>query len=274
MIELGRIQSLKIVKKTDFGVYLGNEEERVLLPKKQVPQDAQTGDEVTVFVYRDSSDRLISTTTRPKLTVGQVGLLKVKEVTRIGAFLDWGLEKDLLLPFKEQTVRVKAGEEALVAVYIDKSNRLAATMKLYPYLSDESEYEKDEEVTGRVYEIIDRFGAFVAVDNLYNGLIPRQELHGDITAGMQITARITEVKEDGKLTLSPRKKAYLQMDTDGNQILEVIEEYAGVLPYDDKASPEVIMNDFHISKAAFKRAVGHLMKQGKVQLKDGKIYLK
>ena len=142
MMELGKKQILKIVKKVEFGVYLGTEEERVLLPKKQVPEGAEIGDEIEVFIYKDSADRLIATTTTPLVMMGQVALLKVVDVTKIGAFLNWGLEKDLLLPFKEQTYRVAPGDECLVALYIDKSNRLCATMKIYHYLEKGGSYEK------------------------------------------------------------------------------------------------------------------------------------
>ena len=134
MLELGKRQTLKIVKRTDFGVYLaeeGAEEERVLLPKKEVPEHAVIGDELNVFLYKDSKDRLIATTRQPKLELGQVGMLKVKEVAKIGAFLDWGLEKDILLPFKQQTRKVRDGEECLAALYVDKSGRLCATMNFY-----------------------------------------------------------------------------------------------------------------------------------------------
>lgn len=209
MIRLGEIQTLQVVKKVEFGVYLGdghNKEERVLLPKKQVPEGTQTGDEMEVFVYRDSKDRLIATTNMPKITLGGVSRLKVAQVGKIGAFLDWGLEKDLLLPFKEQTKRVSAGEECLAALYIDKSNRLCATMNVYPYLDTDSPYGKDDRVTGEVYEISRNFGAFVAVDDRYSALIPKQELYGAVEVGDTVNARVTEVKEDGKLNLSIREK--------------------------------------------------------------------
>ena len=130
MIELGKTQCLNVVKIVDFGIYLGTEEDKVLLPKKQVPQDIEVGDALTVFVYRDSSDRLIATRREPMVTIGRTAVLKVKDVTKIGAFLDWGLEKDLFLPYKEQTKRVQPGEECLAALYIDKSSRLCATMKV------------------------------------------------------------------------------------------------------------------------------------------------
>ena len=205
MIELGKKQQLRIVKKVEFGVYLAEEEnaqERVLLPAKQVPEGSKAGDCLTVFVYKDSRDRLISTTREPKVELGGTALLRVAEVGKIGAFLDWGLEKDLLLPFREQTRRVREGEEVLAALYVDKSGRLCATMNVYEYLEMNSPYRKDERVTGRIYQISREFGAFVAVDDRYSGLIPRREFFGNAQIGDIIEARITEVKEDGKLNLS------------------------------------------------------------------------
>ena len=194
MIELGKIQTLKIVKFTDFGAYLSdgvNNEDRVLLPIKQLPEGAEVGDSVEVFVYRDSKDRLISTTNKPYLTLGQAVKLTVNDVTSIGAFLDWGLEKDLFLSFKEQTTRVRKGQSYMFALYIDKSNRLAATMKVYKYLPVGEGYEVDQEVSGIVYELSDRFGAFVAIDGKYQGLIPSKEVHGNLAIGDEVTARIS-----------------------------------------------------------------------------------
>lgn len=275
MIALGEIQTLKIVKRVEFGVYLASEEdggrtagqtEKVLLPAKQVPHGAQIGSEVEVFIYRDSKDRLIATTKRPKLTLGQVARLQVVQTGKIGAFLDWGLEKDLLLPFKEQTKPVREKEQCLVALYIDKSDRLCATMNVYPYLFQDSGYKKDDKVTGTVYEISENFGAFVAVDDKYSGLIPKHELYGDVRIGSTVTARVTEVKEDGKLNLSIREKAYLQIAQDAGKIMRTIDSFDGVLPFSDKASPETIRREMQMSKNEFKRAVGHLLKEGKITI--------
>ena len=271
MIQLGEIQTLKIVKQVEFGVYLydgENQEERVLLPGKQVLEGAACGDEVDVFVYRDSKDRLIATTNRPKITLHGVERLRVAQVGKIGAFLDWGLEKDLLLPFKEQTRRVSAGEECLAALYIDKSNRLCATMNVYPYLKRDSSYKKDYRVSGTVYEISQNFGAFVAVDDQYSGLIPKRELYGTVNIGDTVNARVTAVKEDGKLDLSIREKAYLQIADDAEKVLRVIDSFDGVLPFNDKASPEVIRREMQMSKNEFKRAVGNLLKAGKVTITE------
>ena len=153
MIRIGEVQDLKIVKKTDFGVYLGNEEERVLLPRKQVPENVSIGDTVTVFIYRDSQDRLLATTNKPALVLGEVARLEVKDTGKIGAFLDWGLEKDLFLPFKEQTYRVHPGDNCLVALYVDKSSRLCATMNVYKYLGTTTQYKRGDMVSGTAYQL-------------------------------------------------------------------------------------------------------------------------
>lgn len=271
MIELGKRQLLEVVRIKEFGVYLSDkagDETGVLLPKKQVPESLGLGDKVEVFIYRDSQDRLIATTGKPRIETGQVAVLQVKDVGKIGAFLDMGLEKDLLLPFKEQTRRVRPGENCLVALYVDKSSRLAATMRVYSYMSNETPYNKDDKVTGTIYEINQDIGAFVAVDNQYYGLIPASELYGDLREGDVVEARVVKVREDGKLDLSPREKAYIQMDTDSQKILKVIDEFDGVLPFNDKASPEIIKRELHLSKNAFKRAVGRLLKEGKIKITE------
>lgn len=271
MIELGRIQTLVVQREKDFGVYLGesaDDKHSVLLPKKQVPEGTGVGAELEVFVYKDSEDRLIATTGRPKLQVGEVAELTVKDVAKIGAFLDMGLEKDLLLPFKEQNHKVRPGEQCLVALYIDKSKRLAATMNVYAYMSAQSPYQKDDMVKGTVYEMNEELGAFVAVDNRFFGLIPKKELYGDIRLGDTVEARVVKVRDDGKLDLSPRQKAYMQMDADAELVMKVIEEFDGVLPFNDKARPETIMREFKMSKNAFKRAVGKLLKENKVRITE------
>lgn len=277
MLELGKKQSLMIVKTVDFGVYLAEKEdagerERVLLPAKQVPEGAKEGDLVEVFLYKDSMDRPIATTKEPLILLGQVAKLKVVETSGIGAFLNWGLEKDLLLPFKEQTKKVHPGEEVLVALYLDKSSRLCATMKVYHYLEKKSPYQAGDMVDGYVYEISDNFGIFVAVDWKYTGLIPKKEAQGNYKVGQILNLRVTEVKEDGKLSLSAKQKAYIQMNEDAENILLTIrEDFGGKLPFDDKADKEIIQREFGLSKNAFKRAVGHLYKEKKIKLENGKI---
>ncbi|MBR5800857.1 MAG: S1 RNA-binding domain-containing protein [Lachnospiraceae bacterium] len=265
MIELGKKQILTVVKKVEFGVYLADvtadPEEKVLLPAKQVPSDVEVNDNLTVFIYRDSKDRLIATTKEPMLQIGEVALLTVNQVGKFGAFLDWGLEKDLLLPFKEQTMPVQAGDKCLVHLYADKSNRLCASMKVYHYLRTDSPYQKDDTVEGIVYEISKNFGVFVAVDNCYSALIPKSEPAEGICVGDRVSARVTQVKEDGKLSLSVREKAHIQMNADAEKILRLLERYDGTLPFSDKADPELIREKTGMSKNEFKRAVGNLYKQ-------------
>ena len=262
-MRLGEKQVLTVVKVVDFGVYLGSDEERVLLPKKQVPAGIEIGDPIEVFLYKDSSDRMIATTKE----------LEAADVGRIGAFLDWGLEKDLLLPFKEQTVKVEKGDRCLVSLYIDKSGRLCATMKVYPLLRTDSPYGKDDTVQGTVYEISRDFGVFVAVDDQYSALIPKREVYGRMYVGQQIEARVSDVKADGKLDLSVRNKIPEQMDADAQMVLERMEKNGGMLPFTDKADPERIRSEFGMSKAAFKRAVGRLLKQRKIRIDETKITL-
>ncbi len=285
MIRLGELQKLYIERFTDFGAYLSDtaettsdekqdkEKNEILLPKKQIPEFAEIGDPIKVFIYRDSSDRLISTVNKPLLLLHQAAVLKCRDVNKVGAFLDMGLERDLLLPYHEQTYKVKEGDEVLVAMYIDKSDRLAATMKVYEYLKTDSPYKVNDEVEGVVYQISRNFGAFVAVDMKYSALVPAREFAGEAKPGDIVRARVTGVKEDGKLDLSLKKKAYLQLDDDGEKILGLIKDKGGALPFTDKADPELIRETCNMSKAAFKRAVGHLMKRGLVRITDSEIVL-
>lgn len=270
-MRLGCTQTLAVVKKTDFGLYLTDIEkkdnknrdvsEEILLPKNQVTPDMNLGSEIEVFIYKDSEDRLIATRMEPFIKLGEIKKLKVKEVTKIGAFLDWGLPKDLFLPFKEQIYDIKSGDEILVTMYVDLSERLCATMDLYSRLSLLPPYRKDDMVKGTVYQINEQFGAYVAVDNKYSALVPRKELHRELKAGDEIEARVLEVKEDGKLDLSLRQKFYVQMDTDSELILKKLKTAGGSLPYQDKSDAEEIKKEFNMSKAAFKRAIGRLYKE-------------
>ncbi len=276
MIELGKQQVLRAVKEVEFGWYFAalddvKAEERVLLPAKQVPEGCTIGTELSLFAYRDSSDRMIVTTAEPKIKLGEVARLSVVQVTKIGAFLDWGLEKDLLLPFREQTVRVAVGETCLVALYLDKSSRLCATMKLYPYLQKGGNFKKDDRVEGTVYELSDNFGAFVAVNDCYSARVPKQEVLSQLQPGMHIEARISAIKEDGKIDLSLREKAYIQMSVDADAVMKALDAHDGVLPFNDKATPETIRREMQMSKNEFKRAVGNLLKAGRIEITDTSI---
>lgn len=276
MFELGKKQKLTVVNKAEQGIYLGetkDAKDKVLLPIKQCPDGIRPGDELEVFLYLDSKDRIIATTRTPKLSIGRYAVLKVASVTKIGAFMEWGLEKDLLLPFKQQTAKVNTGDEVLCGMYIDKSGRLCATMKVYEYLDTTDKYSVGDEVSGRVYEISDNFGAFVAVDDMYSALIPKKEMFGKVKVGSIDRFRVIAVTKEGKLTLAVRKPAYLQMDDDAEKVIRVIEEFDGVLPFNDKANPEVINREFGMSKNEFKRAVGRLYKERRIEIGEKSIRL-
>lgn len=272
MIKLGKIQKLQVVRKTSIGVYLNSENEKsenaILLPKSQVAQNIEIGDEIEVFVYKDSEDRIISTVKKPQLTIGELAALQVVEITNIGAFLDWGLEKDLFLPYREQVGKLVKGEKYLVGLYVDSSNRLCATMNIYNLLSDESPYKEKDMVYGTIYSISKSMGAFVAVDNKFQGLISNKEFYGAYKEGDRVQVRVRKVRQDGKLELSLRKEAYNEMEGDAQKIMDKLEVGSGTLLLNDKSSPDSIKSEMNMSKAAFKRAVGRLLKEGAIEITD------
>lgn len=274
MIELGKTQELVIHRINEHGGFLGEPHDSrnvVLLPGKQLPEGAAQGDRIRVFIYRDSQDRLIATIHRPAMELGEIARLKVVSVSKIGAFLDWGLEKDLFLPFKEQTSRIKKNDYCVVKLYVDKSDRLCASMKVYDLMEAPSPYKTGDQVSGVIYQISETLGALVAVDMRYHGLIPLKELFGEHRVGEKVEARVTKVREDGRLNLTIREKAYRQMDLDAEAVYERISYRGGHLPFTDKAAPMVIEKEFGLSKNAFKRAVGRLLKEKKVQITDNGI---
>ncbi|NLY44958.1 MAG: S1 RNA-binding domain-containing protein [Tissierella sp.] len=277
MINLGEYQELIIKRFTSVGAYLNEEIEEdddILLPKAQIPKDANVGDKIKVFVYNDSKDRVIATINRPKITLGELAHLMVVDTTKIGSFLDWGLEKDLFLPFAETIGSVEKGKEYLVGLYIDKSNRLCATMKIKDMLRADSDFRENKIAKGTIYSINRDIGAFVAVEDKYDGLIQKKELIGAYDVGDSIEVRINKVLEDGKLDLSLRDRSYIQMDTDGKVIMKKLKENGGSLPLGDKSSPDAIRKELKMSKAGFKRAIGRLYKEGIIIISDNGIKLK
>lgn len=273
-MKLGKKQVLTVVKVVDFGVYLGTDEERVLLPKKQVPEGVEPGDPIEVFLYKDSEDRMIATTNEPKVELGELAVLEVADTNKYGAFLNWGLEKDLFLPFKQQTKKVSKGDKCLVTLYVDKSERLCATMRVYNVLRMDSPYQKNDVVEGIIYDTSEEFGVFVAVDGQFSARIPKKEAYGNLSIGQTVSARVTAVKADGKLDLSLRERIPMQMDKDAQMIWERLVSCGGELPFNDKADPEVIKKEFALSKNAFKRAVGRLLKEDKIVITEKNIKVK
>lgn len=272
MIELGKMQKLTVIRLTQFGAYLNIRDEKdtgdILLPQNQTPQELQIGDEITVFVYKDSEDRIVATVKKPQLLLGELAVLKVVDLTKVGAFLDWGLDKDLLLPFKEQAGPVTKGGDYLVTLYIDSSQRLCATMKVYTLLSSASPFKRKDRVHGTVYSISSDWGYFMAVDNRYHGLIHNKEIYGNLKIGDQIDARVLKVRQDGKLELSMREPAYKEIEGDAQKILDRLRSNKGTLPLNDSSAPELIKSELNMSKGAFKRAVGRLLKEGAIKIKD------
>lgn len=266
MIKLGEMQTLEVAKEVSFGVYLReegdtNRENEVLLPTKFVPENTKKGDKIEVFVYKDSNDRIIATTQKPKLTLGEVGYLRVAEMSRIGAFLNWGLEKDLFLPFKEQIGELRLNGEYMVGIYIDKSNRLCATMNLFNVLRTDSPYKLNDKVTGTVFSMKRGLGAMVAVDNRYLGLIHEGELYRPVHIGDKLELRVSTVKPDGKLDLSFKDAPQMQIDKDGQKIYSKLQKNGGKLNFNDNSSPQAIIENFNMSKSSFKKAIGRLLKK-------------
>ncbi len=262
----------------------------VLLPTRQIPEGLEIGDNVRVFLYRDSEDRIIATTHEPLITLGEIKKLKVKSVSDIGAFLDWGLSRDLFLPFKEQTVKVQQEKSYLVKLYIDKTGRLAASMKIASVLKPNDTFEKGDHVKGIVYNVKKDFGVFVALYNkaildengedekrnaviTYSGLIHSSEVFENLYVGDEVTCRVVKAREDGKLDLAMRDEIPLQMEKDAEMVLDIIKSYGGKLPFNDKADAAIIKREFGLSKNAFKRAVGRLYKNKLIEISDDGITL-
>ena len=272
MIEIGKMQNLQVIRETEMGAYLNykNAKDRddILLPKNEVPQGFEIGAEIEVFVYKDSEGKTIATVRKPKLTIGEVGYLRVVEVTNFGAFLDWGLQKDLLLPLKEQKGKVTKGDLCLVGLFINNNNKVCATMRIYNLLSNESPYKQNDRIHGTVYSINSDIGIFVAVDNKYHGLIHNNELYGDYNVGDKIEVRVKKVREDGKLELSLREKAYNEIESDAQKIMARLKLRGGTLLINDNSSPDYIKAELNISKRAFKRAIGRLLKEGAIKITE------
>lgn len=275
MAQIGKYNRLKIVKEVDFGVYLdGGENGEILLPRKYVPRDARPGDEAEVFLYLDSEDRIIATTLRPYATVGEFAFLRVSAVNSIGAFLDWGLPKDLLVPFREQRVRMQPGKSYMVYIYYDiESGRIAASAKTEKYLGNiRPSYRFNTPVKVLVCQKTD-IGYKVVVDNLHSGMIYDNELYSPVYVGGRFDGYVKHVRDDGKIDVSLREQGYGSVETLKRQILEELEKNRGELPLSDSASPEQIAAVFSCSKKNYKKAIGALYKERKIEIAPDMIKL-
>lgn len=275
MVEIGRFNKMKVVRRADFGFYLdaetGKTSDDILLPNKSaLGKDLDIGDEVEAFVYRDSSDRIISTLKKPLAQVGELAYLKVTSKTKIGSFVSFGLEKDILVPFKEENYKIELGKEYLFYIYLDKSGRLAATTHVDKHLQCNRKYAVGEEVAGTVYGFQTNGSAMVAVDNKYKGVILRTEYFTQISPGEVMKLRIVKYYEDDRMGLSPRQVWQKENEVLEGRIIEYLNNHNGVMIYNDKSSPEDIRRIFDTSKNYFKNALGRLMKKDLiVQDEDG-----
>jgi uncharacterized protein len=270
MLNIGKKSRLEVKRLTAIGAYLDSDEGDILLPNKYLSEKVTPGAQVDVFVYFDSEDRIVATTERPKAEVGAFALMEVKDVGSVGAFLDWGLEKDLLLPFSEQLHPMKKGETALVRVYLDRSGRIAASAKVAKFLERvPSSLKVGQEVRLIFYEFSD-LGAKVIINDLYQGLLFKNELFGKFQVGSTASGFVKKIREDGKVDVTLRKGG--QQDVSGGKetFLRVLGERGGFLPVGDKSSPELIYELFGISKKNFKTVIGNLYKAGIIEIsKDG-----
>jgi predicted RNA-binding protein (virulence factor B family) len=270
MIQTGRYNTLKVVKFVDFGVYLdGAEKGEILLPARYVPEECEVGQDLEVFIYLDSEDRIIATTEKPYAQVGEFAMLRVIAVNNIGAFLDWGLMKDLLVPFREQKMNMVAGRSYLVYVYLDPdSQRIAASAKLEKFLDNVlPEYQIGEEVS-LIVESESDLGYNAIINHLHRGILYHDELPGPLNKGQQLKAYIKKIREDKKIDLSLYRPGYEQVDGVSQNILDRLKEAGGFLPLTDKSDAALIFDHFAISKKVFKKAVGALYKQKLIFLEE------
>lgn len=277
MALVGRYNSLQIVKHTNFGLYLdGAQDGEILLPNRYIPKDVPTEDEdwLNVFVYLDSEDKLIATTEKPKVQVGEFASLKVVEVNSIGVFLDWGLPKDLLLPYSEEKRTLQAGDYCVVHVYLDKhSRRITATARLDRYLDKTpANYQVGQEVDLLVAEATD-MGFKAIINNKHWGLIHKNEVFKFLRPGKQEKGYIKEIRADGNIALSLQPVGVEAAGSLNTKILAKLRENGGTLPVSDKSDPQVISGLFGVSKGNFKKAIGALYKQGQIVIHADRIEL-
>lgn len=268
MVELGRMNQLAVVKLVDFGLYLdGGEKGEILLPQNVVPENCSVGDVLDVFIYLDSEDRIIATTEKPYVMVNEFALLRCVDVTKIGAFLDWGLYKDLLVPFREQKMNMMVGRSYLVFVYIDhETERIVASAKLDKYLDNiPPEYNPGDEVDLIIADQTD-IGYKAIVDQTFWGVIYENEVFAPLNKGEKMKGYVKKIREDEKIDLSLHRYGYRKVEDNLQRILDKLTEKGGEIMVSDKSSPDDIYDMFGISKKVFKQAIGSLYKQRLIEI--------
>ncbi len=274
MIQIGKYNTLKVLRKVDFGFYLDGGENGILLPNRYAPDDLQIDDEIEVFIYHDSEDRVIATTDHPKGVVGDIVLLPCVSVTKMGAFLDWGLMKDLFLPQSQQVMNIYSGEEYLVKIYLDeKTDRVAATQKFERELSNDELTVKEMEQVKLIPYRETNIGYVMIINNLHQGILHSNEIFREIKIGEPLEGFIKNILPDNKIDVSLGKPGYQKVEDEAGKILRLLKENNGHLPYHDKSDPEEIYDFFGMSKKTFKMTIGLLYKQRKISLDKSGISL-
>ncbi len=274
-LEIGKLNNLRIVKKVDFGIYLdGGVDGEILMPKRYVPENCEIDDEIEVFIYRDSEDRLIATSETPKACVGEFAFLEVAAVTTVGAFLDWGLPKDILVPYSEQAHQMEKGRSYVVYIYLDKeSKRIIASSKIHKFLNNiPPQFDVNQEVDVMIIGKTDI--AYQAIINhTYTGVLYKNEVFKDIKQGQKLRAFIKKVRDDEKIDLSLEKQGFENKDAISEKILECLKDNQGFLSLNDKSAPEEIYSILQMSKRNFKQAIGNLYKKRLVVIENNGIRL-
>lgn len=275
MIKLGQHNTLDIERSSPHGLYLSDElGNEVLLPNKFVTDDMKIGDEAEVFIYKDAHDRLVATTEQPLLKVGQIALLEVFDVSNVGAFVDWGLEKHLLIPFSEQGRRLEAGDNALVYMYLDEdTHRLVGTTKITKHLDGDINALEIGQAVDLVMWYPTQLGFTAIIENSYIGLVYHDDIYERIRTGEERVGYIKRIREDGKIDLSLRPFGYNKVNGEADKILEYLHAHDGSMPFTDKTSPDEIARVFKMSKKVFKKSLGLLYKQKRVVLHKDKTVL-
>ena len=274
-MKIGKENELTVARIVDFGVYLADEKgNEVLLPSRYITEPPVVGDKMNLFVYTDSEDRPVATTEHPFAQVGEFAFLDVVAVNRIGAFLDWGLMKDLLCPFREQKVKMNVGMQYLVYLYLDDaSQRVVCSAKIEKFLGNTPpEYKRGQKVKALVYKRTE-LGYLCIVDNLHQGMVYESSLYAPLEIGSEVEAHVAKVRRDGKIDLVAGAAAMERSSAVAEKLLRMLEQNSGFVPLTDKSSPEAVSLALHCSKKDFKKAVGHLLKQGKIRVEDSGVSL-
>jgi predicted RNA-binding protein (virulence factor B family) len=275
VVEVGKYNELEVIKDMDFGIYLGNGQQEILMPRKWVPADTRIGDVLEVFIYRDSEDRLIATTMKPFAISGDFAFLEARQVNSFGAFMDWGMEKDLLVPFREQPMRFEPGKSYVVYVYTDEvTDRMVASGRLNRFIEKDNIDLRDGDIVDLlIFSETDK-GLNAIINNRYAGLIYRNEIYDNVRVGDRISGFVKHVREDNKIDLSLQKSGFELVDDVKWRLLKLLKEKNGFLPLNDDSSPEEIKSVLQISKKAFKKAAGALYREQLILITDKGIQLR